>query len=178
MEREGQHLLMRLIERYHRPGGTILEVGSGRGELLRRLAREYGGEAWGIDPFIPGRDRGGVTLAELPAEQVHSLERRFHLIYSIHALHHFSDVPLFLSRMRQVLAEEGTFIFVDWRAGTVTGVPESYYQPRELSDMIREAGYYILEQGDDGEHLWIAGSHPVGENGESTQRGSSRTRYS
>jgi cyclopropane fatty-acyl-phospholipid synthase-like methyltransferase len=157
MEREGPQLLLRLIERYHRPGEALLEVGSGRGELLRQLARDYGGEAWGIDPVPPGRDGGDATFADIPAEEVHTLSRRFGLIYSIHALHHFSNAPLFLSRMRQILAEDGRFVFVDFRAGAQTGISESYFELRELVRMVEAAGYRIIEQGERGEHLWTVG---------------------
>ena len=155
MEEEGERRLKLLLRRYYRKGDSILEIGSGSGELLRELARGYGGELWGVDPHIPRRDVEGIVFADIPAEELSSLGRRFDLVFSIHSLHHFQDVDRFLIEMGEVLDPEGYCILVDFRRGAETGIPEHYYSLADIRRRIEAAGYRIEESFESPEHFAI-----------------------
>jgi ubiquinone/menaquinone biosynthesis C-methylase UbiE len=157
MEADGRTLIRELVSKYYRNAYSMLEVGSGGGELLIDLAATYGGEVWGIDPYIPRRYFRGVSFADIPAEEIHTLGRNFDLIFSVYSLHHFRDMRTFLQGMKEVLRPEGTFIFVDWRKGTETGVPEPYLSLSEVVTQVEKAGYVIVESGAGSSHFYLVG---------------------
>ncbi|MCF7928080.1 MAG: class I SAM-dependent methyltransferase [Spirochaetales bacterium] len=157
MEQAGRDLLKKYFADYFSPGVSCLEVGAGRGDLIEELHARYGGEAWGIDPFIPRRDYPGITFVDIPAEEINTLNKSFDIIYSVYALHHFHDVEQFLASMKAVLKPAGVFIFVDWREGVRTGVDERYFEPNMLFQMIAKDGYRLLEKGSTDSHLYVVG---------------------
>ena len=161
MEEQGRDILRGLVDSYIRPGDSVLEVGAGGGELLIELAEKYGGDMWGIDPHIPRRDHALVTFADIPAEEVETIGMSFDLVYSGYSLHHFHDFRLFLSHLGEVLTPEGRFIFVDWRRGVETGIPETYFSLRQVVEMVEGYNYPIVEHGETAEHLYVVGKAPL-----------------
>lgn len=150
-------MVRELIRNFIAERTSVLEVGAGRGELLMEIAESFGLDAWGIDPHVPRRDYGKITLSDIPAEEIGSLGRRFDLVFSVYSLHHFGDVDLFLHGMREVLTPKGLFIFVDYRKGTETGIPEYYFAFEDISRRVAAAGYGIIDSGEDEENFYIVG---------------------
>lgn len=95
-----------------RPGMRVLDVGCGRGENLRRLAR-YGGVPLGVDP---NRERLREAASEAPVaaaagEQLPCAAEAFEMVYISHALHHADDVRAVLRESYRALAPGG-LVFV------------------------------------------------------------------
>ncbi len=157
MEEQGREILRKLVDTHLTSGEAVLEVGAGGGELLMEFAEKYGGEMWGIDPHIPRRDHALVTFADIPAEEVETIGRSFDLVFSLYSLHHFRNFRLFLAQLGGVLRPEGRFVFVDWRRGVETGIPETYFSLRQVVEMVEGNGYPIVEHGETPEHLYVVG---------------------
>ncbi len=155
---EAHDLLLKLEKETCRECDHILEVGSGSGELLRRLADEHNAGAVGIDPFIAERQDGLVNFKAMTAESINSLNRRFGLIYTVHSFHHFSDPEKFIRNLIYTLAWNGRFIIVDWKHGTHTGVPEKYFRLSQVTSMIEKQNLKILEKGTTDELFYIVGT--------------------
>ena len=122
---DAHQLLLKLEKETCRECDHILEVGSGSGDLLRRLAKNHNASAVGVDPYISQREEGNISFKATSAEKIDSLNRRFGLIYTVHSFHHFSDPNKFIENLKWTLAWNGRFIIVDWRHGTCTGVAEN-----------------------------------------------------
>jgi hypothetical protein len=92
-------------------GLRILEVGSGTGYLLSRLAR-YGASCVGVEPGDHAQERfsgAGVELVQdfFPTEEVSG---RFDLIILHNVLEHIEDTLTFLSQINGSLAIGGTLL--------------------------------------------------------------------
>ena len=102
----------RLVE--SRPGAQVLDIGCGRGDNLRRLAR-YGGRPLGIDP---NQARLCEARAIAPAvaargEALPWADQRFEMVYISHVLHHASDVDAVLRESHRSLAPGGVLFLIE-----------------------------------------------------------------
>lgn len=103
------------------PGDRVLEVGCGRGHLLRHL-QEAGVEAIGIDlnpaaaehAVTSGVSRMDATALELPDEA-------FDAVVSFHAIEHIPDLDAALSEMVRVVRPGGSLLLV-YPAEPVQGI--------------------------------------------------------
>ena len=150
------HELLQLLASRHVPQcNSLLEVGSGGGDFLRKIAGKYHCPAWGVDPFAYDRSDGNIHFQALPAEKIDRIERRFELVYSVHSLHHFDSPQKFFGALQNVLAWNGVFILVDWKDGTDTGIREHYYKTREVNNWLTNYNFKIIEQGETMENMYF-----------------------
>ena len=104
-------LARRLQERYGANGGTVVEIGCGKGEFLAALADEWGeGRLLGIDPGCAPAVAGGQKRANMTfiagvfkAEYLHSQPC---LVICRHTLEHIRDPVAFLREIRAPLPKD------------------------------------------------------------------------
>ncbi len=97
-----------------RPGFTVLDVGCGRGDNLRRLVR-YGGRPVGIEPAVE-RARAARDIAPAVAatgEHVPLASESFDMVYISHVLHHAHDVGAVLRECQRLLAPGGLLFVIE-----------------------------------------------------------------
>ncbi len=140
--------------------GRVLEVGCGSGALLRSLAREFPRTNFvGVDPYVERVEEGNLLLIPGRAEEVERIPGWFHLIFSVHSLHHFSFPGEFLRKAGEKLAVGGRVLIWDWDYGARTGIPERYFSREELRDMALAAGLKVMRlEGFGEENLVEAGA--------------------
>ncbi len=134
---------------------AVLDVGCGSGAFLEQIAAMFRVPAWGIDPFAPQSSKGKITLLPLNAENISELNRRFDLIYTVHALHHFQNILAFFKGLQEVLSWSGRFVLVDWKKGAQTGIAETYFDPNEIGQKLSNFNFSILKQGQAGDNFYL-----------------------
>ncbi len=154
------------------PGGlagcSVLEIGAGRGYLLRRL-REAGATVIGIEPGTRnGADwaRHGVDVVcdRFPSPKVPG---RFDLIVGYGVFEHMADPASFLEAIRDQLSPDGLLILSVPDCGTFieTGDPSmlvhehyAYLSDASLRRLLLKQGFQIrgLEKSGHGSALYVA----------------------
>ncbi len=149
-----------ILKRFLPERGRVLEAGCGSGDLLRSLARSYPQAYFiGIDPFVREFSRDNLQIIPARAEEIDSLPGWFHLIFSRHSLHHFSDPGEFLEKAGRKLARKGFILIWDWDYRAKTGIPERYFSREELRRMAEHAGLKVIRLENYGEeNLLLASS--------------------
>lgn len=142
MEEDAHSILNRWIERLIPDKKRLLELGCGSGSLVEELNEKFNVDIMGIDPGYYGNNDRCIGIS---AEEVYKIGGWFDLVYSIHSLHHFSNVKTAIEAMKRVIGWRGEFIFVDWRLGADTGFPERYFSLNEICALLEENGYLIKE---------------------------------
>ena len=94
------------------PGQRLLEVGSGRGHLVKRLADD-GVDIVGVDAN-PHAVSHAVTdrLRHMPAERLDFADDSFDLVASFHMIEHVEDLEATLGEMARVLRPGGRLLLV------------------------------------------------------------------
>ncbi|MGB6974097.1 MAG: class I SAM-dependent methyltransferase [Terracidiphilus sp.] len=104
------------------PGGTVLEIGCGRGAGIEVILRQFeAAHVCGIDldPLqverarkrLQGKYPGLVTLMQGDAEQLPFANASFDAVFDFGALHHVPDWQKSIAEIRRVLKPGGTFFF-------------------------------------------------------------------
>ena len=104
------------------PGGTVLEVGCGRGAGIDVIFRLFEvSHVFGIDldPIqierarkrLEGKCAGRVTLMQGDAERLNFADNSFDAVFDFGALHHVPDWQRSVAEIRRVLRSGGTFFF-------------------------------------------------------------------
>jgi SAM-dependent methyltransferase len=113
-----------VLEELPRAPSSVLEVGCGAGELVRRLL-DAGYSAVGVDPDAPG----GPAFRRSTIEE---LEERgsFDAVVASRSLHHVADLGVALDRIAALLRPHGTVVIdefawerLDARAAQRLGIP-------------------------------------------------------
>jgi 2-polyprenyl-3-methyl-5-hydroxy-6-metoxy-1,4-benzoquinol methylase len=160
VRKEGSMAVVALILELLPPGGRVLDVGCGGGRMLRTLA-ERGVEGMGVDRY----PYGGARCRRLRAEEISTLEERFDLVYTLHALHEFGAPEQFVREAKEVLVPGGALLIVDWVRGTKTGVRERYFAIETVAKWMSEAGFDIVRQEVRGPTMILAGRVPISGSG-------------
>jgi ubiquinone/menaquinone biosynthesis C-methylase UbiE len=137
---------------------SILDIGCGTGQLLRRTARRFPqAHMTGIDA---SEDMVRVAQALVPegallrfvhavAEQMPFDDGAFDVVVTTLSFHHWEDQPMALREVRRVLSPGGTFALVDALAvgmlrGRLTRSQHGrFYTPQVLEGMLRQAGFDV-----------------------------------
>lgn len=146
---------------------TILEIGCGKGNELIQLARE-GATCSGLDfsesaiQFLSSRlriDRIDSAIIRGDARSIPLRPGEFDLVFSQGVLEHFHDPNEIVKEQRRVL-KQGGYIVIEvpnkWTLYTVYKKTlmwldrwppgwETEYSPKELSDLIVNAGFEIVD---------------------------------
>jgi ubiquinone/menaquinone biosynthesis C-methylase UbiE len=95
-----------------RPGDRVLEVGCGRGHLLRHL-QEEGLDAVGVD-LNPAAELHAVTegVLQMDATNLDFPDGEFDAVVSIHAIEHIPDLDAALAEMVRVVRPGGALVLV------------------------------------------------------------------
>jgi 2-polyprenyl-3-methyl-5-hydroxy-6-metoxy-1,4-benzoquinol methylase len=147
--------LLDLITTWLPPGGQVLDVGCGSGQMLRILA-ERGISGLGIDPYASNAER----CRRLRAEEMDQLTESFDLVYTHYTLHHLDGPQQFPHKVRSVLRPGGALLIVDWIEGARTGIAERYLAPQAVAGWICEAGFRLLREDVRGRSMVIVGRLP------------------
>jgi len=137
-----------------RPGESVLEIGFGTGDFLRRAARRMGsGALSGVDPaplmVSMARDRLGplapafaIDLHEAGADRLDWPEASFDAVAAIHSFQFWDAPEPALQRIRQLLKPGGRLCFClrrhsdpppDWLPNPMSRAPG---EPRALIDLL------------------------------------------
>ena len=138
------------------PGGRVLDVGCGGGHTLRALARR-GVEGMGVDPHPYGR----APCQRRHAEEISTLEERFDLVYTLHALHEFDAPERFPREAKQILRPGGILLVMDWVGGAKTGARERYFATKTVAGWMADAGFDVLRQEVHGQTMILVGQLPI-----------------
>lgn len=94
------------LRRFLRPGDRMLDVGCGRGTLLR-LARQWGVEAYGVERQAPvGHSVPGVIYKSLP--ECNFPGNHFQLVVLWHVLEHLTEPMEWLREIYRILKPGGS----------------------------------------------------------------------
>lgn len=104
------------------PGGTVLEIGCGRGAGVEVILQQFGAaHVYGIDldPLqieraqerLRGKYPGRLTFMQGDAERLAFAERSFDAVFDFGALHHVPDWQRSIAEIRRVLKPGGTIFF-------------------------------------------------------------------
>ena len=107
----------RLVDQHNLRGGTVLEVGSGKGEFLALLAERGIGKGIGVDPgFLPDRGPDMYSSLEFRREFYgpRHTEMTGDLVVARHLLEHIPDVHDFLKLLAaSTAATDGGALFLE-----------------------------------------------------------------
>lgn len=101
-----------VLGRIGQPPARVLEVGCGRGDLARALARA-GHSVTAIDPRAPERAPEGPIFRRARIEEL-SDPGPFDHVVAILSLHHVEDVGKALDKVAEVLRAGGTLVVVEF----------------------------------------------------------------
>lgn len=109
---DAEHLRTATLLLDPRPGCRILEVGSGRGHLTRRLD-ELGAIATGIDANPSAAEHAVARdIRVMRVEAIDFPDGAFDYVIAIHAIEHFPDLDRAFAEMARVLRPGGRMLLV------------------------------------------------------------------
>ncbi len=152
---EAHDLLRYLLRHYVKKAEHILEVGAGSGALLREVTQWYQAFGCATDPYLFEQEDEKICFRALKAEELARLQRRFDLIFSVHALHHFFDVEKFIQALEHILGWTGRIVLVDWKQGAETGIPETYFRLEQVQRFFRAENFTILAEGETKDNFYL-----------------------
>lgn len=152
-------LVDRLVDTYLRPGYAIVDIGCGRGDLLKMLTNRAVGVGYGFDPSYReaegGLQEGSVHIVNEYFDATRSREIRPALVCCRHVLEHVPDPIAFLTSIRDALVEaedpvlylevpNGTHLFRTGGVWDVLYEHFSYFSAHSLEIALRKSGFDIL----------------------------------
>ena len=155
-----EQLVERLVSTHGLAGRAIVDIGCGRGDLLRMLTRRAGGKGFGFDPsfkdaeLIPKDPAVQIVNAYFDAARAKKI--RPALVCCRHVLEHVAEPVVFLTAMRDALAAAGdAVLYLEvpngehlFRTGGVWDVlyeHYSYFTAHSLELALRTSGFEVLK---------------------------------
>jgi SAM-dependent methyltransferase len=158
--RFSRELAARWIERYDLRGGTVLEIGSGKGEFLVDLCEQGVDSAIGLDPsYVPGRLTSPATERITFVQDYYS-DAYAHLtadaIVCRHTLEHIPATGELVRLVRRSLDEHLHSVVLFELPDVLRVLREvafwdvyyehcSYFTPGSLARLFRSSGFDVLE---------------------------------
>lgn len=154
MGRMSKESIIEYIAKNASSNSSVLDVGSGGGGIAVEIALRAGCTVYGVDSsrFAVVRAKAKARAMGIPERAIFENQRAenlrfagdfFDLVYSVKALHETRPGEA-LREIHRVLRKGGKLIIVDWVKGAMTWTFESYFSPRELEAMVKEAGFQLI----------------------------------
>ena len=170
-QRYADGLARRLVGRYGLRGGTVVEIGSGKGDFLRALCELGDNRGWGYDPAYTGEQAGAddrVTFVPdyFSHETAAALPARPDLVCARHVLEHMTDPAPLLATVRRA-AGPSTVLYLEVPDAAYVLTPPGlwdliyphvgYYTATALRHVAVRAGFAPLEVASSfgGQYLWV-----------------------
>ncbi|WP_147918521.1 class I SAM-dependent methyltransferase [Ruania zhangjianzhongii] len=144
-------------ERYSLSGGTVVEIGCGKGEFLVEMTRAGVGTAIGIDPGVqPSRVADDVPITWIQGLFPQDLpELRADAIVCRHTLEHIAPVREFLTSIRAAITEPDRTVLLFEVPDVLRVLDEvafwdvyyehsSYFSAGSVGRLFRAAGFEVL----------------------------------
>ncbi|BFP41117.1 class I SAM-dependent methyltransferase [Flavobacteriaceae bacterium GF1] len=141
-----------LIEKFARDGKTLLDVGAGTGDFLRR-AKNNGWKVFGVEPNANARKLASQKKIDLEGDLDTIQEMKFSVITLWHVLEHLPNLEENIGRLSHILEEGGALIvavpnFKSYDAKYYGRFWAAYDVPRHLWHFSRTAiSRLFLKQG-------------------------------
>jgi SAM-dependent methyltransferase len=162
-------LAARLVERYGRKGGRVLEIACGSGEFLSLLCEQGDLRGLGFDPSHVGERSQADERVELRSEWFGEAQCEIpaELIVCRHALEHIPDPLDFLRMLRRGLGDRrpalyfevpnGAWILDEFDLWDLIYEHVGYFGADTLRGLFARAGFEILDCGEDfgRQFLWV-----------------------
>lgn len=146
-----------LIRRYRLQGTSVLEIGCGKGDFLRRFCELANARGIGYDTSFEAGDSPADERTTFVAEYLtpEKVSKKFAAVFCRHVIEHVSDIQAFLNFLNEIAGAAGEPVVVvetpawDWILRETAFWDVSYehcnYFPRStLAALIRQSGFRIL----------------------------------
>lgn len=174
-QRYADDLAKRLVERYDLRGGTVMEVGSGKGDFLRQLCRLGGNRGWGYDQAYDGEqhdaDEEVTFVREFFTGDAPSVPD---LACTRHVLEHVPEPAEILRSIRRA-SDERSVLYVEvpdvYYVLTTAGLWDliyphvGYFTAAALRHLVAACGFDPLEVSTSfgGQYLWAEARATAGD---------------
>jgi SAM-dependent methyltransferase len=162
-QRYAEALVDRLIATHGVRGKTVVDIGCGRGDLLKLIADRGGNRGYGFDPSYAGEaaeTSSNVTMSREYFGAKQAKELQPHLVCLRHVLEHVPNPIAFLNTMREaLLAGSAPVLYLEVPNGDhllkSCGVWDyiyehvSYFSMTSLRVSLEKAGFEILTMYED-----------------------------
>lgn len=137
--------ITKFIKSYLKKGDFVLDVGCGKGDILKDLKNQQDIVAFGIDPVTRVEDEE-INFRKLKAERIGKMGGTFDLIFSVYSFHHLDNPEKFLGRAKRKLRTGGRLITIDWTPEANVPFRERYYNSHEMTNLHKKAGFEITKE--------------------------------
>jgi SAM-dependent methyltransferase len=166
-QRYADALATRLVDRYGLRNGTVVEIGSGKGDFLRQVCELGDSRGWGYDPTYAGEQSVAADRVTFVADYFtgDDLSVVPDLVCSRHVLEHLVDPAPLLDSVRRS-ADSSTVLYVEVPDAAYVLTPAGlwdliyphvgYYTAAALRHLVARSGFEPLEVATSfgGQYLW------------------------
>lgn len=157
-------LVDRLVERYGIRGKTVVDIGCGRGDLLRLICSKGGNRGYGFDPSFAGAvddtPNADVTISKEYFTREHGQSLEPSLVCCRHVLEHVPAPIEFLRTMHTAIdnrnrpvfyleVPNGEYLLRSLSVWDYIYEHVSYFSKQSLELALRKAGFEVLELYED-----------------------------
>jgi 2-polyprenyl-3-methyl-5-hydroxy-6-metoxy-1,4-benzoquinol methylase len=151
------------ILKRHMPQGTVLDIGSAAGFILKGLV-ESGWDGTGVEPNARmsqyGREHLGLNMITAPAEAIEATGQQFDLVSIIQVITSFYDMNHALETLAKLTKPQGYWLIETWNRKSLTArvagsrwheyCPPSvlhWVSPESLRFLARQYGFEFVAMG-------------------------------
>lgn len=157
MNRRQYQSVLQAVQSPAMKGASVLDIGFGNGELLRRISRFHEGPLYGVDPSPDMRrealrrcrepvSSGRMFLLDGDACRLPFPTGRFRLAYTVNTVYFWDSLERGLNEVSRVLAPSGVFLNAFYSKSRLERLPFTCrgfqkYTPEELRAAGEAAGF-------------------------------------